>query len=532
MRCGVHLSFHAGMSLLSVCLAVLPKRFLSSAYISPTVVVRRWKTTHNRGRALWAIDELGRRLRTEVPAPLDNDEGTNERKSSSSKGSGGWDDFDPLQETPASYAPSKRSSRPPRERSSWDEEDTTSERRNNNSRGSSGWDDFDAPQESSSSYRPSRSPRDSSRAPPSRRDGRSKDERPRYPSRDNRYPPRDNTNTYSNRSKGSSFSAADSNEKDARRINMRALEGAGFVHLYGLAPVLNALQANRRDFTNPEALIDLEELKGTDEYDKELAQRARKPEAQFRPYLLVQESSSTTTSRSRDKQSQAAAVVALAEQRGVPVAYVDKGVLNTLSGDRPHQGYVLRCGPLHWESLSRIPVDDPLAPRLWLVLDEVVDPQNLGALVRSAYFFGGATRVGVLVCAKNSAPSSPIVSAASAGALEVLPILTTSNLPRTLAAAALDGCRIVGASLSVPSSSNNIPLYSLVDCPPRDPARMTLLVLGSEGHGLRSLVVQACTELVRIPGAEEGAVDSLNVSVSGGILLWHFMRGTAVAQSE
>lgn len=204
----------------------------------------------------------------------------------------------------------------------------------------------------------------------------------------------------------------------------------------------------------------------------------------------------------------------LAEERGIPVATVDKGVLNTLSGDRPHQGMVLRCGKLEWEQLNRLPDD---GPKLWLVLDEVVDPQNLGALLRSAYFLGGED-VGILVCAKNSAPPSPTVSAASAGALEVLNVYETSNLPRTLAAA--DGYRIVGASASVPREGPE--LYDLQELPPLDGP--TVLVLGSEGHGLRSLVAKSCTEFVKVPGVP-GAVDSLNVSVTGGILLWHFLQG-------
>ena len=98
--------------------------------------------------------------------------------------------------------------------------------------------------------------------------------------------------------------------------------------------------------------------------------------------------------------------------------------------------------------------------------------------------------MGVLVCAKNSAPPSPTVSAASAGALELLAgdgaIFSTSNLPRTLAAAERDGFGIVGASSSVPKDlvDTGVPLYNLLDLPDlqQDP-RPTILVLGSEGHG-------------------------------------------------
>jgi len=347
-------------------------------------------------------------------------------------------------------------------------------------------------------------------------------------------------------------------EDQERKINMKALERAGFVHLYGIASVRNALMANRRDFTRPEDRIDMDLLEGED-YEHESRQRQRKPEAQFSPWLFVQERGQHRGSggRSAEKSMQVEEVLKLAEERGIPVASVDKGVLNTLSGNRPHQGVCLRCGQLDFEPLTHIPMpaandddqnsdghDADIAfypPTFWLVLDEVVDPQNLGALLRSAYFLGfggkdGREKIGVLVCAKNSAPPSPTVSAASAGALELATVYSTSNLPRTLAQAEQDGFRIIGASAAAPPSSSSddpsapddVPVYDLQDLPPASLAdEATLLVLGSEGHGLRSLVAKSCTAFVRVPPAAgdvvEG-VDSLNVSVTGGILLWHLLR--------
>ena len=208
---------------------------------------------------------------------------------------------------------------------------------------------------------------------------------------------------------------------------------------------------------------------------------------------------------------------------------------------------MLRCGALEFEPLSRIPVpdaNDPSAsPNLWLVLDEVVDPQNLGALLRSSYFLGGNNnqRMGILVCAKNSAPPSPVVSASSAGALELLNVYSTSSLPKTLGMAREDGFRIIGAASAKPrgvgdDDDDGAGLYDLQNLPPSD-GQPTLLVLGSEGHGLRTLVAKLCTDFVRIPRGDgsdgedadadndDRVVDSLNVSVTGGILLWHLLYG-------
>ena len=291
---------------------------------------------------------------------------------------------------------------------------------------------------------------------------------------------------------------------------------------------MNALETAQRDLRRPEDDIDLDELSGA-ELEHEMKQRSRKPEAQFSPWLFVQEpKGSSTTKRSADKSAQAAKVLELAEQRGIPVATVDKGVLNVLSGDRPHQGYVLRCGKLDFETVSQLPLpsEQEDAPTFWLVLDEVVDPQNFGALVRSAYFLCDKKDLGILTCSKNSAPASPVTSAASAGALECAKIVSTSNLPRTLAQAEQDGFRIVGAAANVPSDIVDVPMFELQDLPVNnddDDSRPTLLVLGSEGHGLRSLVARSCTEFVRIPAGNTEGVDSLNVSVTGGILLWHFL---------
>lgn len=205
------------------------------------------------------------------------------------------------------------------------------------------------------------------------------------------------------------------------------------------------------------------------------------------------------------------------------------------------QGYVLRCGSLEFESKPQIPSpDDEESPSMWLCLDEVVDPQNFGALLRSAYFLGASDKkgIGIMVCSKNSAPPTPVVSAASAGALELCKVYSTTNLPRTLTAAKENGWRVLGAAASAPNgmideiTGEEVICQDLNDVDVHD-TKPTILVLGSEGHGLRTLVSRACSGFVRIPGSDisifegqtQAGVDSLNVSVTGGIMLWHFLSG-------
>jgi 21S rRNA (GM2251-2'-O)-methyltransferase len=376
------------------------------------------------------------------------------------------------------------------------------------------------------------------------------------------------------------------------KINLKLLENAGYEHLYGIAPVLNALKANERNFANPDDeekedlndLLDLQERLSTvdgiddefsraleDEFDeKKEEKREIKPEAKLAPYLFVQEGTLDNTKRSfrSDAKIKASSeIVALAKEHGLPVAEVDKGVLNTLCGSRPHQGFVLRCGGLDFEQMRNIPSavgDDAKSnPLVWLALDEVVDPQNLGALLRSVFFLGGGGRVGVIVTSKNSSPLSPAVSAASSGALEFMTVYSTSNLPKLLNNAKDDGWRVLGAAAEVPEATDKRrddtganendwdidgedgddgakqqqhelqqQCYDLYDVETNKP---TILVLGSEGRGLRTLVGRACTSFVKIPGGSkitgedddsQAGVDSLNVSVTGGILLWHFLSGS------
>ena len=338
-------------------------------------------------------------------------------------------------------------------------------------------------------------------------------------------------------------------EGGERKINLRSLEAAGFVHLFGIAPVLNALSAGRRDLVlssekSEAGVTPLQNLL-TDQLNEEDQGQEMdvKPEAQFSPWLFVQETSQRGagrgSARSASKARAAREIEELAEERGVRIARVDKGVLNSLCGSRPHQGFVLRCGALDLEPLPQLPHpdEDASAPSLWLVLDEVVDPQNFGALLRSAHFLGrGGAKVGVLVCSKNSAPPSPVVSAASSGALELCDVYSTSNLPRTLLAASEAGFRVLGAAAEAPSQLTDAADGQPVECldlsdvaSAAEDGRPTALVLGSEGDGLRNLVARACTGFVRIPGGVGGGensgttagVDSLNVSVTGGIMLWH-----------
>ena len=204
-------------------------------------------------------------------------------------------------------------------------------------------------------------------------------------------------------------------------------------------------------------------------------------------------------------------VEALARQNDVDVIQVEKGLLNEAVNDRPHQGCVLCASKLAFEELDAW--NAPVQGAGWLALDEIVDPQNLGSLCRTARFLGAS----VLVSAKNSAPLSAAASKASAGAIEEAPVYAVPNLPKALEEARAQGWRVLGAGVG----DNSVPVSAL------DPTQPSVLVVGSEGEGLRTTVRRACDALVQVGSAPDNSgVDSLNVGVAGAILLHHLLGGS------
>ncbi|KAG9449083.1 hypothetical protein H6P81_009048 [Aristolochia fimbriata] len=276
--------------------------------------------------------------------------------------------------------------------------------------------------------------------------------------------------------------------KEATVSSVPKMVGEG---VYGVGPVLAALTAGRREYYA----------------------------------LFVQEGLdfSGNNRRKKDKRGIEKALK-IAEKIGLTIKESSKHDLNMIVDNRPHQGLILDASPLQMVGIRELdPVSDKEEnAQLWVALDEVTDPQNLGAIVRSAYYFGAA---GIVLCAKNSAPLSGVVSKASAGALELVELRSCKNMMQFLTSSGENGWRVLGGSVS----PRAVPLNDVKTGVP------TILVLGSEGSGLRPLVEKSCTQLIRIPGnlpaeapafqsedqVQTGteylsflAVESLNVSVA------------------
>ncbi len=175
-------------------------------------------------------------------------------------------------------------------------------------------------------------------------------------------------------------------------------------------------------------------------------------------------------------------------------------------GTRDHQGVLARCRPYRYADAYELAASDR---PLLVCLDQVTDPHNLGAVIRSAE---GAGATGVVVPAHGSARVTPAVSRASAGAVEHLPVAVVPNLARYLNEVKGPDLWVWGAA-----ADGNAGLWE-ADFGEGGVA----FVLGAEGKGLRPLVRRACDEIVAIPLL--GLVGSLNVSVAAALLVYEARR--------
>ena len=203
-------------------------------------------------------------------------------------------------------------------------------------------------------------------------------------------------------------------------------------------------------------------------------------------------------------------IMAAAQENAVPTEYVQPEKLDRLAPGIRHQGIVALASPVAFSSLEDVlkrAASRKETPFL-LLLDELQDPQNVGALIRSA---DAAGVQGVLLPKRRSCPLNMVVAKVSAGAVNYVPVVQIGNIVQTLRSLKNQGFWIVGADLDGES------LYFETDLD-----RPIVLVVGAEGKGLGHLVKENCDMLVRIP--MQGGVNSLNASAAGAILLYEVVR--------
>jgi 23S rRNA (guanosine2251-2'-O)-methyltransferase len=208
-------------------------------------------------------------------------------------------------------------------------------------------------------------------------------------------------------------------------------------------------------------------------------------------------------------------IEALARQAGIRCHRAPRAALTALAGGPHHQGVVARVASREYAEL-----EDLLAlsaareePALFLALDQVQDPGNVGNLLRTAEALGVH---GVLVPRHQAAGLTPQVVRAASGALEHLAVARVGNLGQALERLKREGCWVIGAVAG--GEGTRAPWEA-------DLRGGTVLVLGSEGRGLRPLVARICDARVRIPLA--GRIGSLNVAAAGAALLYEVRRQRA-----
>jgi 23S rRNA (guanosine2251-2'-O)-methyltransferase len=201
--------------------------------------------------------------------------------------------------------------------------------------------------------------------------------------------------------------------------------------------------------------------------------------------------------------------VTRAADLGISILEVPRTDLDRMTSNHLHQGIALQVPPYdyaHPDDLVATAIASP--PALLVALDNISDPRNLGAIVRSVAAFGGH---GVLIPQRRSASVTAVAWRTSAGAAARIPVARATNLTRTLTDWAGRGLRVVGLDAGGDTMLDNI-----------DGTDPLVVVVGSEGKGLSRLVRQNCDEVVSIPMAQD--TESLNASVAAGVVLAEITR--------
>ncbi|MEJ5929008.1 23S rRNA (guanosine(2251)-2'-O)-methyltransferase RlmB [Corynebacterium sp. H128] len=202
--------------------------------------------------------------------------------------------------------------------------------------------------------------------------------------------------------------------------------------------------------------------------------------------------------------------VLIAHNRGIPVIEKARYEMDRLTGNAMHQGIGLVVEPYKYKDVEDLlqSVRDSGEPGMLVVLDNITDPRNLGAVIRSVAAFGGH---GVIIPERRSASVTAVTWRTSAGTAARLPVAREVNLVRTLKRLQQAGYQVVGLDAG---GDHTLDTYDGTD--------PVVIVVGSEGKGISRLVGETCDTIMSIPMS--GWVESLNASVAAGVVLSEFAR--------
>ena len=211
-----------------------------------------------------------------------------------------------------------------------------------------------------------------------------------------------------------------------------------------------------------------------------------------------------------EKSGAVVGILAKARDRQIPVKEVDRTKLDFLSGIAPHQGIIALAAAKDYCTLDDILAyaEEQNEPPFLVILDELEDPHNLGAIIRTAECTGVH---GVIVPKRRSASLSYTVGKASAGAVEYMRVARVTNIAKTIDELKARGVWVYGADMNG---------SDYLDC---DLSGACAIVIGNEGKGISRLVREKCDVIVSLP--MKGHINSLNASVAAGVLMYHALKG-------
>ncbi|MCX5991046.1 MAG: 23S rRNA (guanosine(2251)-2'-O)-methyltransferase RlmB [Chloroflexi bacterium] len=205
-----------------------------------------------------------------------------------------------------------------------------------------------------------------------------------------------------------------------------------------------------------------------------------------------------------------AQILNLSQARGIPVEYVTRRVIDESSTTSAHQGVIAYAAAKEYISLEDLLTisRERNEPPLYCILDGIEDPQNLGAILRTAE---ASSIHGVIIRSRRAVGLTAAVAKASAGAIEYVPVARVSNISQTMVTLKRNGVWVVGID---PAGKID---YSQVDF-----MLPTAIVIGSEGKGLSDLVKKTCDFLASIPML--GKITSLNASIAAALVMYEALK--------
>ena len=197
-------------------------------------------------------------------------------------------------------------------------------------------------------------------------------------------------------------------------------------------------------------------------------------------------------------------IIRLAKRNNVKIDRMDVKMMDRLTKGGNHQGVLAKAQPVRLMKLSTALYEsDGNKKDLWLAVDEMTDPQNLGAIIRSAACLGFST---IILPQRRTVGLTPAVYKVACGAVERVNIVEVSNLSNALLDLKEEGFWVYGADM------DGQPITQT------DYASPAVLVIGSEGTGIREKTAENCDQIISIP--QKGGVESLNASAAAGIIMY------------